>query len=284
MNEDLKLKLPDGRTLAYAEYGDPDGAVVLCLHGTSGTRHLFSLVDASARDHGLRLIAPDRAGIGDSDDRPNHSIGGHVDDFVALADHLEAEKFAVLGFSGGGPYAVEVARKVAHRVRAVALVSAYVLGLSAGPGHQALMKLADANILIARWLFVALTCAAAGMPRLVGAVLSLGINSSDRQTMKDPEILRCLAKGMAGVLWSGRSTAYEARNFYRERAPSLIELDAPVRIWHGMEDKIVAPKAALRHARMFPGASLNVIPGAGHLWGLAVGHDEVLEALATDVQ
>ena len=223
--------------MAYAEYGDPDGIVVLCLHGTPGTRHVFSLADASARKRGLHLIAPNRAGIGDSDDRPDHSIGGHVEDFIALLDYLEVKKFSVLGFSGGGPYAVEVARKVGHRLRAMALVSAHALGGDVGPGHLALMKLANSSILIARCLFVAATFAATAMPRFAGAIVGLGISQSDRKVMKNPEIRRCLAKGMAGTLWSGRSTAYEARNFYRAPTLPSIELSAPVRIWHGVDDK-----------------------------------------------
>lgn len=283
MNEDQKMKLPDGRTLTYSEYGDPDGIVVLSLHGTPGTRHIFSLADALARKRGLRLIAPDRAGIGGSDDRPDHSIRGHVEDSVTLLDHLGAEEFAVLGFSGGGPYAVEVAREAGHRVQAMALVSAHALGVDLGPGNQALMKLADTNILVARCLFVAVTSAAAAMPRFVGAIAGLGVSRNDRKIMKTPEIRRCLAKGMAGALWSGRSTAYEARNFYRESFPSSIELDAPVRIWHGMDDKVIAPKAALRYSRMFPSSYLNIIPGAGHLWGL-VSYDEILAALARDTR
>lgn len=282
MNEDLKMKLPDGRTLAYAEYGDPDGTVVLSLHGTPGSRHLFSLGDAPARKHGLRLIAPDRAGVADSDDRPDHNFAGHVEDFVALVDHLGAEKFAVLGFSGGGPYVAEIARKVPHRIRAMALVSAHVLGLRPGPGHYALMKLADISIPVAQGMFVVMACAASVMPRLIASILGLGINRTDRQSMKDPEIRGRLTKGMVGVLWSGRATAYEARNFHRGQPPSSIALDAPVRIWHGAEDTVIVPKAALLYSRMFPNSSLRVIPGVGHLWGL-VALDQVLEALADDM-
>lgn len=283
MNEDLKMTLPDGRTLAYAEYGDPDGIAVLDLHGTPGTRHIFSLGDASARKHGLRLVAPDRAGVGDSDDRPDHSIAGHVEDAVALLDYLGEEKFAVLGFSGGGPYATEVARQVPHRVRALTLVSAHALGVPPAPAHHALMRLAGASIPIARLLFVAIASGAAGVPNFSRLLIGPGLNRSDRQTMKDREVRRCLTKGIAGVLWSGRATAHEARNFYRARPPSPIALDAPVRIWHGTEDKVIVPKAALLYSRMFPGSFLNMIPKVGHLWGL-VACDQVLEALAGDLQ
>ena len=283
MNEDLEMKLPDGRTLAYAEYGDPGGIEVLGLHGTPGTRHIFSLADASAREHGLRLIAPDRAGIGDSEDCTEHSIAGHAGDSIALINYLGAEEFAVLGFSGGGPYAAEVARQAGSRVRAMALVSAHVLGLPPRPVHYALMKLADASIPLARSLFVAIACVAVGVPFFSRSLVGLGLDRSDRRIMEDREVCRCLTKGIGGALWGGRATACEARNFYREPPPSSIALDASVRIWHGAEDKLIKPEAARHYSRMFPHSSLNVIPGAGHLWGL-VAHDQVLEALAGDMK
>ena len=283
MNEDLTMKLPDGRTLAYAEYGDPDGITVLGLHGTPGTRHIFSLADASARTHGLRLIAPDRAGIGDSEDCAEHSIAGHAGDSVALIDHLGAERFAVLGFSGGGPYTAEVARQAGNRILAMALVSAHVLGLSPGPAHDALMRLADTSIPAARLMFLAIAIPAVAVPNISRFLIGPGLNRSDRKTLKNEEIRRCLTKGIAGVLWSGRATAFEARNFYREPAPSPIALDAPVRIWHGTEDKIIKPEAARRYSHMFPGSFLNIIPKAGHLWGL-VACDQVLATLASDLR
>ena len=282
MNEDLKMKLPDGRMLAYAEYGDPDGIAVLGLHGTPGTRHIFSLGDTSARKYGLRVIAPNRAGIGDSDDRSDHSIAGHVEDALALLDHLGIKEFAALGFSGGGPYTAEVARQVPHRIRALALVSAHVQGVQPGPGHRILMKLANVSIPAARLMFLAIALPAVTVPNFSRLLIGPGLNHSDRQTMKDREIRRCLTKGIAGVLWSGRATALEARNFYRERPLSPIALDAPVRIWHGAEDKVIVPKAAFIYSRMFPGSHLAIIPQVGHLWGL-VACDQVLATLASDL-
>ena len=222
MNENLSMRLPDGRVLAYAEYGDPDGIAVLGLHGTPGTRHIFSLGDASARKHGLRLIAPDRAGVGGSDDRPDHSLAGHIEDAVALLDHLGVEKFGVLGFSGGGPYAAEVARQESPRIRALTLVSAHVQGVQPGPGHRILMKLANVSIPVARLVFLAIAIPAVAVPNFSRFLIGPGLDRSDRQALKDREIRRCLTKGIAGVLWSGRATAFEARNFYRERSSSPI--------------------------------------------------------------
>ena len=283
MNEDLELKLPDGRVLAYAEYGDPAGVPVVCLHGSPGTRHLFSLADASACGLGLRLIAPDRAGIGGSDDCPGQNIGGHVEDVEVLLDSLGERKFAVLGLSGGGPYAVEIIRRMPDRVSALALVSAYAPGVHTGPAQRSLLGLSRLSVSMLRWLSVMIACGAVAMPLFARVMMSLGANRADRQALRDRKIRQCLHKGMQGVLRSGRGTAREVRNFSLHRLPLEIKAVAPVRIWHGTEDNIVAPEAALCYARMFPEAFVNFIPGAGHYWGL-VNHGEVLEALAGDLR
>ena len=221
--------------------------------------------------------------MGDSDDCPDHSIAGHIEDAVALLDHLGIEKFAVLGFSGGGPYAAEVARQVPHRVQALTLVSAHALSAPLGPGHRVLMRLANVSIPVARLMFLAIAIPAVAAPNFSRFLIGPGLNRSDRQALKNREIRQCLTKGIAGVLWSGRATAFEARNFCRERPLPPMALDVPVRIWHGAEDKVVLPKAASLYSRMFPGSFLNIIPEAGHLWGL-VACDQVLETLASDLR
>ena len=48
------------------EYGDPNGEPVFALHGTPACGAGFDWTDIPARDRGLRIIAPDRPGIGRS--------------------------------------------------------------------------------------------------------------------------------------------------------------------------------------------------------------------------
>ena len=44
-------------------------------------------------------------------------------DVVALANALGLERFAILGGSGGGPYAAACAAKIPERLRAAVIVS-----------------------------------------------------------------------------------------------------------------------------------------------------------------
>ncbi|NJN00035.1 MAG: hypothetical protein HC800_25435 [Phormidesmis sp. RL_2_1] len=83
------LMLPDNRQLAYAEYGDPDGHPVLYFHGGGNCRlEPLLLGNEAFTQLGLRLIAPDRPGIGRSDFRPNRGFSDWTKDVSFLADAL----------------------------------------------------------------------------------------------------------------------------------------------------------------------------------------------------
>src|SRR5262249_53494379 len=73
----------------------------------------------------VRLIAPDRPGIGRSDPWPdgNDNVASYPSELAAIADALAIDSFAVLGYSGGGPYALAAAAALGSRVTAAAVVS-----------------------------------------------------------------------------------------------------------------------------------------------------------------
>lgn len=61
---DRSFVAPDGRRIAYAEWGDAAGTPVVYCHGLPGPRLEARLADAPTRLPGMRLIAPDRPGFG----------------------------------------------------------------------------------------------------------------------------------------------------------------------------------------------------------------------------
>ncbi len=76
------VRLADGRRIGYAEYGDPQGASVLAIHGTPGSRFMFALTDKAARERGLRIFAPERPGYGLSDFRRKDVLVQAAGDFA----------------------------------------------------------------------------------------------------------------------------------------------------------------------------------------------------------
>src|SRR4051794_30947285 len=102
------LHLPNGRRVQLWEGGTPSGRPVLFFHGCPDTRRAAQPGDAAARRAGVRLIAVNRPGYGRSDPAP----AGHptlADGAPAVADVLQVDRFAVLGMSVGGPYALACA-------------------------------------------------------------------------------------------------------------------------------------------------------------------------------
>ncbi len=123
---DSTVTLRDGRSLAWAEWGDPAGRPVVLFHGGPGSRLLCPDEDATV-SAGVRLITIDRPGYGRSDPHPDLSLLTWADDFTELHDLLGLPPCPIVGWSGGGPYALACA------VRAPALVSSVGLAASQAP-------------------------------------------------------------------------------------------------------------------------------------------------------
>jgi pimeloyl-ACP methyl ester carboxylesterase len=79
--------------------------------------------DAPARAARARALALDRPGIGRSTPHPGRRLLDWPCDVAAFADAFGLERFAVLGWSGGGPYAIACAHVLGQRVSATGLAA-----------------------------------------------------------------------------------------------------------------------------------------------------------------
>jgi pimeloyl-ACP methyl ester carboxylesterase len=111
-----RIKTPDGRTLAVAEWGDPHGIGMFALHGTPGGRITYWMDPGIYARYGLRRLTVDRPGYGDSTRHAGRTVAAFVPDIEAIADALGIDQFAVTGGSGGGPHALAVAALLGDRV------------------------------------------------------------------------------------------------------------------------------------------------------------------------
>ena len=284
------LTLPDGRRVACAEYGDPLGLPVLALHGTPGSRLMFALAHKAARERGVRLIAPERPGYGLSDYRRAESLAQIAEDLSAVADAYGLDRFAVIGVSGGGPYAVAAAAVMPDRISLLGLV---------GPVGE----VADGELRLSRFhklLFKGLARRPWAMLVLFRRLRSMVFKSPDatyrwlmrrartpdRDVLSRYDVRASLQAAIGEGLRPGvEGAAQDLRLFCAPWGLQFAEIDVPTIVWQGSDDPVVPAAAAYALARALPNCRLDVIPAAGHYWvfsqfGLIL--DAVAAALRAD--
>lgn len=286
METEHRIRLADGRTLAYLALGDPGGSPVLYFHGFPGSRLEGRLAAGAARQLGLRLLAPERPGFGESTFQPGRTIGAWAADVTELADQLALERFAVVGVSGGGPYALACAARIPERLSSVALVCAL--------GPLARTDLTNGMVRLNRLALVL----GARMPPLARLAIGLaarlvrrhperylahmmaGAPPADRVVLADTVYRALFAESTAEALRrGGRGAAWELTLLARLWDFRLQEVPIPVRIWQGLADNIV-PAAMARHlAAALPHSDSHYLPDEGHL-SLIVHH---LDAVLADL-
>lgn len=275
---DQTLRLPDGRQLGFAEVGDPNGRPLLHFHSNPGSRLDFAFGDhdRALRDAGVRLISPDRPGYGLSDPKPGR---GHRDwpaDVSALADSLGLDRFAVLGYSRGGRYALACAALIPERLTAVGLLSA---GTTPDmPGYtRAFPRLARADFAFARRapaLWTRVNNAAASRGRKHPAAVLTPFRMVLR-CPADRALLAAYPKEYAATVLEAARQGPEQWRIEETNQPDPLDFDVdqvvvPVTIWHGTADTLVPVEQARHLVRRLPSATLVELPDVGHLHTPAV--------------
>ena len=118
------VQRPDGRILRASDVGGPGHGPVLIWHnGSPHTGRPITPVVAAAVDAGFRVVTYARPAYGGSTALPGRDVASAAGDVAAIADALSVERFAVAGYSGGGPHALACAARLADRVTAVATLA-----------------------------------------------------------------------------------------------------------------------------------------------------------------
>ncbi|GAB6067709.1 alpha/beta hydrolase [Methylothermus subterraneus] len=277
------LTLPAGRRLGFVRYGDLNGHPVFYCHGLPSSRLEARLAAAAAKRLNVQLIALDRPGYGRSDPLPPTQIADWPEDVERLADHLQIERFAVLGVSGGGPYALACAWRLPHRVTALGLVCPL------GPVAQAelrrgMSKAARFAFFLAQHAPWALAVFFGDLtarllrrfPDLTFALLRRYLSAKDRLVLADPSIRKVLrATVREGLRQGSKGPRRDFLQYLRPWGVELAAIDRPVTLWHGTADTVVPLAHSRFLAQRLPRAKLCVLPGEGH-YSLPAGCAEVI--------
>ena len=280
----MELRAGDGRVIAVEVLGDDDATPVLLCHGLADSRLAAQPLQQAARDLGLRVIAPDRPGTGGTDRRWLPQLADWADDAAVVLDALAVDSAALLGVSGGGPFAAACAARIPARVRSLTLVCP--LGLAewptAGMAHGERLSLALATHVpaVGGWSMGRLAALARRSP---GSFLWLAATSQpdvDIRALQQPgmreSFLACYLEAFRRGSWG---VAQDLRLLTRPWGFDLGSITAPTSIHHGDADTTVPVQHARLYAQAIPGARLQIHPGEGHFSILSDPHD-ILAALA----
>jgi pimeloyl-ACP methyl ester carboxylesterase len=275
-SEDHRFELTNGRTIAYATWGDPEGTPVFIGHGTPGSRLALSpgLDDPEwLRQQRLRFIGVDRPGYGFSDPWPEASLLDCAGDFVWVADDLGLERFAALGISGGAPYVLALGVLVPERLRGVAIVS----GLGALDRPDALEEMSEGNVAEIKMAMDSPDDLAAAHredarairddPEVIFAGLSEELPEVDRLMLEQPDVRAFLIETLQEAVRQGARGWID--DDLRQVRPWPFRLEeigtVDVRIHHGEDDTLVPAHHAKHLAEGIPGGRLQLYPDEGHL-------------------
>ena len=263
--------LPDGRLLGFDDVGDPDGTPLLYFHGFGSTRLIRHPDDSIAARLGIRLLAVDRPGIGLSTSRPGRALLDFSADVAHLADTIGLDRFGVVAWSGGGPYALGCAFALPGRVTQVGLIStpAPLGGPSAADYATRFHRASNRAASVAPWAVRLAMWRWSRQQRndpaqhLDDAIA--GMVDADKEILADPRFRDVMLRNASELYRQGGRGLYdEALIMARSWGFPLDEVRTPVRIWHGELDQAV-PIAMGRHlARSIPTADATFLPGEAH--------------------
>jgi pimeloyl-ACP methyl ester carboxylesterase len=266
--DDSVVRLADGRSLAWASWGPQDGQPVVLLHRAPGSR-LFDPDPEATTAAGVRLLTLDRPGYGGTSAVSDPWRRDAANDVVALLDVLELDQVALVGWSGGGQFAVEAAAALEDRARSLSLV--------ATPAPDEEVPWLDDDM---RELAAAVRDdPVAAMPIVLEAVSFIADHPdemaasdpgpADEQLRSQPGVLAALVTMMREGLRAGpHGSAFDVVTGSRHDPLPLDRVRIPVQLWYGEADVI-----GIEHGRWYAdrlsNATLTVVPGAGHLLPLA---------------
>jgi pimeloyl-ACP methyl ester carboxylesterase len=279
------LTLAGGRRLCVGTYGDEGGRPVVAFHGTPGSHRMWGTGNAAGRALGYRLIGADRPGYGGSDRQEGRTVATSLDDVAAIAEAFELDRFALLGVSGGTPFACAAAARYGDRVTALALVSP--LAPVAEPDMRGHLNFRDRMMFLhapryPRALKAACVPAAKLFSKFPGPmfqVVKWTSAKADRRRFEHPEAAGMVADGIAALADGVNGGLADLAIYGRPWGVDFTRITAPARLWIGTADTIVPVGAAIALGGRIAGCAITELPGEGHFW-IFGAMDIVLDGIA----
>jgi pimeloyl-ACP methyl ester carboxylesterase len=269
---------PDGRTLAFAEWGAPDGFPIFSLHGTPGSRLGHHPDENVYREASVRLITYDRPGYGESSRHAGRRVADAAADVATIADALGIDRFAVFGGSGGGPHALACGALLGDRVtRCASVVGVVPYGDGGLPPEEWFRDMVNGNVREFGWALEGEETLRRGLePEVRELLASLDADTEDalgedyKLSEQDAEVLQ--RADLRAML------AASTREGVGQRIDGMVDDDLaftqpwgfdpaaiaiPTAVWYGPHDTLVPPGHGEWLGRTIPNAEVVLLDG-GH--------------------
>ncbi len=276
--------LRDGRQLAYTRYGRPGGTPVYYFHGCPGSRLEGIPTDGPAAAAGFDVFALDRPGCGQSSYAQRYRMLDWPMDVVDFADAMHHQKFGIIGLSGGGAYIDACAHTIPER-----LLFAYDLA-GWGPVAQAqelqrhlapldrfFLNRASSLAVFFRLPFTIIGLMAKRLgDRGFANALRSSMGLDDRELILSNENMMRFFRMIVKESFSQgvRGPADDAIRCYSDWGFDLHDIDFPLRLWHGTDDKFASVEFARFKHTAIEQSSIRIFPDRGHLHFVTI-YDEL---------
>jgi pimeloyl-ACP methyl ester carboxylesterase len=270
------LSLPDGRQLGYIAIGE--GVPVVYFHGTASSRLETLLLKDLANAANLQIIGVDRSGYGLSTFQQRKSLQEFAGDVNHLTDYLGFERFGVLGWSGGGAFALAYIALFPERVNRAVVVGAPALPFDVSTAHN--MPLARFIMKIPSIGYLAMKNMHSDVLRANGDVEAFLRSRSGKQVLRgcskddlnffgDPAWMGLMYQSLAEAFRQGnlgvKTVVMEHQMFMKPWGFSFSRVPGDrLFIWHGADDKTCRVENAYLLAKSIALSQVKVFEGRGH--------------------
>jgi pimeloyl-ACP methyl ester carboxylesterase len=263
------MELADGRSLTYEDAGAADGTPVLYQHGTGDSRLCKHPDDGIAAELGLRLISPDRPGVGGSTMKKHRTLLDWAGDVEQLADHLGLESFVVAGHSGGGPHSMVVAHQLGDRVSKLGMAAP--LGPFDHGGTKDMVTDSDLQLIfkLAHTKFIAVAAGKAESKHYrkdIGGFVKHCAEAwpGDHDIFTDPELEPMFEAEFLAAFEQGGIGALDDMWAYLDWGFDIGDIEQPTSIFVGDADDIIEPEMSSLIQQRLANSTLTTWEGAGH--------------------
>ena len=290
INTEKRIILSDGRVLGYAEYGDSLGFPVFYFHGGQESRRSSIFMDSTAKKLKIRLISPDRPGVGISTYQVNRQFLGWGNDILELADSLGLIKYSVFGLSGGAPHVLACIISDSSRIENASIIS------GATPyDYRGTLKGMWVPVILIHWFaswkkdkqlrkfiqndFDELV----SKPEKRIKQFQKYLPKPDKQLMTDhPDYawefingsIESYRQGIDGVV-------QEWKLYVADWQMDLSKIYFPLALWYGENDKMAPYHRGNYYKNTLPNSTLKVISNEGHFSLIRNHLEEILMELKT---